>query len=217
VRVPDLADGGSPARRRGEIRSRLTHPGDAERTRGSAINRLRAAPPEAASDAVVQSAHAAVSTQVPGLSRPGPLGTHRGSAQRHELADARCTCASKRRSHRPVDGPESGGAAPRWHRCRAVRGIVKSSRRPPRPNPGRRNADGHGKSHSHSRRLPMPRLRRVSAREMKSFEALKGFGFSLEGDLQEATGIRRRPRRLTHKQRRSPAPVAVVCRDDARN
>jgi len=26
------------------------------------------------------------------------------------------------------------------------------------------------------------------AREMKSFEALKGFGFSLEGDLQEATG-----------------------------
>ena len=184
VRVPDLA---AVEAQRAAVANQVATAVQAVLSDPQQRERLLAAPPEAAVGRRRAKRPRGRFKAGARTSRPGPLGTHRGSAQRHELADARCACPPERGSHRPVDGPESGGAAPRWHRGSPV-GRSRSLQGDPHVDPERRDAGGlEGRAATHD-----ARQRRgcddSRARDEDPSTRSRGFGFSLEGDLQEATG-----------------------------
>jgi len=183
VRVPDLA---AAEAQRAAVANQVATAIQATLSDPRQRDRLRAAPPEAASDAVVQSAHAAVSTQVPGLP---------DQARWVLTADLLSATNWPTLAARALRNAEA--IAPSTVRNPAVQhlaGIVAAQsgdrevfRATPTSIPGAETLTAWKVAQPLTTPANAP-VATSLAREMKSFEALKGFGFSLEGDLQEATG-----------------------------
>ena len=145
--------------------------------------------------------------------RPGPLGLHCGSAQRDELANARCACP-RNGNHRPVDGPESA--------VQHLAGIVAAQsgdrevfRATPTSIPGAETLAAWKVAQPLTTPANAPVATSSRARD-EVHRGAQGLWLQSRGRLRRRRqGIRPRPGRLIHRQRRSAHRPR--CRDECRN